>query len=469
MLFKDSAIYILSKIIPGALGFALTISLSWLLSPADYGMYGYGMAIAMMISMIGFDWLGLSFMRFYQKEANNPIFMPTVSIIFMGLCAITGVFLALFGLSGNKSFLLLIICTVGTWCYSYFELTGRITIARFQSSRYFWMNLIRNTIILLLSISAAYFYKSPLMVLGVGFVAMFATALLFWRMPLRPSAFDFVMMRRILVYGWPLFMTLSLFSLLNNFSRVILENLAGPAEVGYFTAAAMLASSTIGIIGAGIGAATYSMAVRMLDLGHRDQLPSQLERNFTLLISLLVPSAVGLSILAHPIAQLCFPHDYVDRVTALLPWMALVTVINTIRANYIDHGFQLGQRTSLLIWSIAIPAVTSIVLNILFIPYYGGLGSAYALTIAYILNAIIAIILVRRAYSMPIPLGAVMKVGAATGIMTVSLWPLRSLPVGMLGLVVMTGIMAFAGGLLIFNVLGCRKFLLCWLARRFSS
>jgi O-antigen/teichoic acid export membrane protein len=459
MPLRTSAIYIISKLIPGGLGFALTIFLSWLLNPEQYGTYGYGMAIAMMISTVGFEWLGQSFMRFYQGEGDTRTFLPTITIIFIGLCILTIIVLSSFVILSptNESIVLMMVCTIGAWCYAYFELAGRVAIARFQSGHYFWMNLIRNTLILLICVGVANVYRSPLAVLGAGFATMLVAALPFWRAPIRPSAFDMKLMWRILVYGGPLFVIMTLSALLTNFSRILLKNIAGPVELGYYTAAAMLAVNTLNTIGSGIGSATYSMAVRTLERGQREDLLHQLERNLTLLVALLLPSAVGILILAHPIAELCFPPAYVDHVAILLPWLAFGTSFCAIEANYFDQGFQLGHCTGLLVVVLTISATISIVLSVLLIPHLGGLGSAIALATSSLISMILASFLVQRAHPMPIPLGGVLRVCAATAIMAACLWPLRSQPVGHLGLVVMAGILVFVAGSLMFNVLGCRN------------
>ncbi|MBX9635874.1 MAG: oligosaccharide flippase family protein, partial [Magnetospirillum sp.] len=214
MIFKDSLIYILSKLIPSGLGFATGITLSWLLSPEDYGLYGYGMAVATMVSTIGFEWLGLSFMRFKQKHGDDPRFMPTVMMLFLGLCALSLALMSGLAATMNQDrAALLLICTLGAWGYSYFEMAGRVVIANFQSSRYFWMNLVRNLGILAASIGLATLFSSPMLVLLGGFCAMLTSGLAFWQAPLFPRRFDPVLARQLFRYGMPMMATMTLYAI----------------------------------------------------------------------------------------------------------------------------------------------------------------------------------------------------------------------------------------------------------------
>src|SRR3954471_5828194 len=85
-MLRDSAIYILSRVVPSGLGFVTGIALTWLLTPEAYGLYGLGLTIVVLVAGIFFDWHGLAFMRFFQANAENPRFMSTVVQTFVLLC-----------------------------------------------------------------------------------------------------------------------------------------------------------------------------------------------------------------------------------------------------------------------------------------------------------------------------------------------------------------------------------------------
>jgi len=52
MFLRHSAIFIASRALPGALGFATAILLTWFLPTESFGLYGIGMAVVMMANSI---------------------------------------------------------------------------------------------------------------------------------------------------------------------------------------------------------------------------------------------------------------------------------------------------------------------------------------------------------------------------------------------------------------------------------
>ncbi len=466
MPFKDSFIYILSKLFPSGLAFATGIGLSWLLSPADYGVYGYGMAVAMVIGTVGFDWLGLSYLRFKPKHGGEASFTPTVAAVFFGLCGASLLLMAIIAatMSAERA-VLLMVCTAGAWAYAYFEMAGRTAVGDFKSMRYFWMNLARNAGLLAAGLGLAWAFQSPLLVLAGGFAAMLVSGLMFWRAPVRFSSFDPALARQLFKYGMPMMATMALYSVLTNVNRLLLEGLSSTVEVGYFTAAATLAANTISVLANGVGTATYSAAVRLVERGETATLRDQMKRNAILLTGLLLPATVGFSMLAGPIAELCLSHEYELHVTAMLPWIAVGSAIQAFRSNYIDFGFQLGNRTGLQVWSYAAPAAVNVALNVALIPSLGGLGSAMAMTAAHVLALGLSVVMVRRAFHIPYPLAEMGKATGATAIMAAAIWPLMHAhgPLLLMAAVIL-GIAAFATGAVIFNLLDCRSRLAARLA-----
>jgi len=60
MFLWHSAIFIASRALPGALGFATAILLTWFLPTASFGLYGIGMAVVMMANNVLYSTLPIS-------------------------------------------------------------------------------------------------------------------------------------------------------------------------------------------------------------------------------------------------------------------------------------------------------------------------------------------------------------------------------------------------------------------------
>ena len=471
-MLRDSAIYILSRVIPAGLGFATGMALTWLLTPEIYGIYGLGLTVVVLSSGVFFDWLGLSFMRFYQANAENPIFMPTVARIFLLLCLASGLVAAaacLTGLVPQDYVPLVAISLPGCWAFAWFELSARLQVARFRPTRYFWMNLTRNLLILLLGIAAAWAWHSAYSVLAASFLSMLIAAVAFrapgWRLMSR--AYDPEIGRRLARFGWALALVCAISAGSYAIDRVLLEAMIGTDAVGFYTVAYLLAQTSLMTIGAGIGSATYSLAVRAVESGDAAEINRQLSRNSALLLALLLPAAVGVAMVSPTLAQLFVDPDYVAPVASLTAWMAFAAFFYGFRANYIDHGFQLGHSTHGLLAVMVLAAAVNLGLDIVLIPRFGVVGAAAASLCASVVSVIHGWLAAQRVMRLPIALGDTAKVLAASAVMAAFLWPFHGHG-GILVLLIEVGGGALVYGaiLLALDAMGLRNLLRQKLAQR---
>jgi O-antigen/teichoic acid export membrane protein len=435
-MLRDSAIYILSRVVPSGLGFVTGIALTWLLTPEAYGIYGLGLTIVVLVAGIFFDWHGLSFMRFFQANAENPRFMPTVAQTFVLLCLASLVLVPLvllvaveiagaFGAAQKDYRLLVAISLPGCWAYAWFELAARIQVAQFQPMQYFWMNLARNVLILGFGLAAAWAWHSAYPVLAGGFLAMFAAGLLF-RIPhlsLLPRRFDPDMARRLFAFGWAMALVRALGSASFAIDRFLLDIMIGTDAVGFYTAAYQLAQTTIITIGAGIGSATYSLAVRAVEGGDIAAVNRQLSRNSTLLLALLLPASIGAAMVSPSLAKLLVGPEYVGPVASMTAWMALAAFFFGFRANYLDHAFQLGHKTHGLLMVVTVTLIVNLVFDVVLIPRYGAVGVAIANLISGATGMFYAAWAARAVMPMPIAWRDAGKTGIAVIAMALFLWP----------------------------------------------
>ena len=102
MLIRNSALYTVAKLLPGLFGLATTAALTRLLEPHEYGLYGLALVVMTLGSIILFDWLGLSFLRFYQSRRDDPSLVPTFICMFVALAIVSAVALSVALISGSS-------------------------------------------------------------------------------------------------------------------------------------------------------------------------------------------------------------------------------------------------------------------------------------------------------------------------------------------------------------------------------
>ena len=456
MLLRDGLIYILAKLMPSLIGFVTTIGLTWILTPEAYGVYGFGLAAVALGSNILFDWHGIGFMRWYQSRGQEPGFMPTTLAIFAAACVLSSIAMGIAlasGLLHGREFVAWILLP-GTWAYAWFELAARVQVANFRPLRYLWMNLSRNLLILGSGLLVAYFSGSAEAVLAAVFASMLVAGCIYLGDGLiRPGrAVDWRLARMLVVYGAPICITTISSGLIMFGNRLLLAEWVDMRSVAYLTAAAALVQATIGVVGAGIGSATYSLAVCAVESGQPELARKQLHQNIVYLASILLPAAVGLSLVAPQLAQVLLRPEYMAAVTETTPWLAASAAMLAIRAHYVDHAFQLGNRTWLLARIMVVGALLNILLNCLLIPRSGYLGAAIAMTATAAIALGYAVSLSRRAYPLPFPVWDLARIGLATASMVAAIESVPDLHgIAGLGCKVSAGLLAYGLGMIVLH------------------
>src|SRR5664280_2261377 len=91
MLIKHSILYTIAKLVPGLLSIATTGILTHLFDPTQYGVYALVILVMTLTANIGFDWLGVSFLRFYDSTKGDPRTIATYFHIFSGLMVVSAI------------------------------------------------------------------------------------------------------------------------------------------------------------------------------------------------------------------------------------------------------------------------------------------------------------------------------------------------------------------------------------------
>jgi len=122
----------------------------------------------------------------------------------------------------------------------------------------------------------------------------------------------------------------------------------------------------------------------------------------------------------------------------VMPWIALAGLINGCMTYYVHRAFMLSGQTHKFVWALVAPVILNIGLNIALIPIYGLMGAVWATILSYSLALIIATILGRRDYPLPIPVRAAAEIICCSAIMAAAVYvlPLSGMTPGFLTLVI---------------------------------
>jgi O-antigen/teichoic acid export membrane protein len=461
MLIRNSLLYMVARLVPGIFGMATTALLTRLLDVGGYGVYGLALVIMTFISTMGFDWLGVSFLRFYDAKEGDRHTVATFVYIFTMLTALsamlTGAAWAVGLFSGAEAPIYLLGIALA-WSYSWFELVARLETASLRPLRYLIMNLGRAVLILIAAVGAAWITHSPIWTAAGTGLGMFGGAMMgsVRGHRLAPRYFDRALALRVVAFGIPLAASLTLSGLINSGTRALVQALGSAEQLGLYTAAFILVQNTLVIMAGGIASACYPLAVRAVESGDAARAQRQLLANGSLLLAVIAPACLGMALTAQGVASTLVGHNFAPVVAALTPWMAAGAFFGSMRAHFLDHAFQLGRRPGLQVWVTAAAAAIALGLSAVLIPRYGPVGGAMAVTFAMAFSCIHAVIAGRFAYPLPLPAATALRVLIACIVMALVVMGVPGKGTLAFALQVIAGVLAYGCAAFALNVIDLR-------------
>jgi O-antigen/teichoic acid export membrane protein len=423
MVIRHSIYYFLAKGLPGVINLAALMLFTRMLTPETYGQYSLVIAGVSLGYVVLYQWLQLGILRFYpQYKEKNREFLTSIFLTFL-LITIVVTLLVLFSLLFIESLDLKLLYAVGIivlWFWAFHELNLELVRIQSKPSQYAVYGFIKSIGTITLGALFIWIGLQTMGVLAGMLIALLLSsirgAFKHWPLP-NVKFFDLGIIQELLKYGLPLIATFALSFIISSSDRFIIGWILNTEAVGEYSAGYDITSHTLGIIMVIINLAAYPLVIQALESKGEVEARGQLSKNFTLLMAVSIPATVGLAVLAAPVAGVFLGESFRGTAITLIPWVAAATLLSGLKAYYFDLSFQLGKKTYIQIWSVAIAAVVNIILNMLWIPLYGVLGAAYATLGAYMAALIVSIVLGKKVFELPVPLMDLIKIILAALVM----------------------------------------------------
>jgi len=243
-------------------------------------------------------------------------------------------------------------------------------------------------------------------------------------------------------YGLPVSLSLILALVIATTDRFLLAAFLDERAVGVYHAGYSLANRTLDVMFIWLGMAGGPAMVAALERGGRAALDATAREQAAFMILLTLPAAVGLALVAHPLAEVMVGGALVEGAAKVTPWVAFGAFFSGVTTYYLHQAFTLGRRTHLLFAAMIIPAAANLALNLVLIPRFGIAGAMWSTAASYAVGAVMSWLLGRRAMPLPVPLDVIWRSGLACAVMVLAVIQIPALG-GLLEL----GLKAAVGGL----------------------
>ena len=404
--------YLPVNVVQGVVGLLTIVIFTRALSPADYGDYALAFSVMSLVHTLGFTWIEAAMARFYAAEAEAG--------------ALPGHFATLYR---SYAVLALIGIAIGGPALWFWPMAPALKLAvaaglaailarcllKLAQERRRASGDVRGAALIDMAQTAGGFAlgaglalaglrgAAPMIGLGVA-----AAVCLIWALPaelaqVAQGRFEPGRARRYAAYGVPVSLSLILALVLATTDRFVLAANLNAASVGVYHAGYSLANRTLDVMFIWLGMAGGPAAVAALERGGREALHATAHDQASMMIALTLPAAVGLALVARPLADVMVGPALREGAAAVTPWIAASAFLSGVTVYYFHTAFTLARRTPLLLAAMAAPALANLALNLILAPRFGLNGVLWSTLASYGLGALASFGLGRRVLPLPVP------------------------------------------------------------------
>ncbi len=417
--------YLPVNVVQGVVGLLTIVLFTRVLSPAQYGVYALAFSVGSLTQTILLTWTEAAMARFLAarvEDSRLPDHFATLFRLWIGAAALVPMAcLAVLLTPLNPPLKIAVVAALAsTLVNSLVKLAMERRRAAGEVSGAALLTMVQTAGGFLVGLALAFAgLGGAAPILGVGAIST-ACVLLVLPGELKRMAggkFDQALARAYATYGLPVSISLILALVLASTDRLLLGAFLDEATVGVYHAGYSLGSRTLDVVFIWLGMAGAPALISAYERGGQAALTEAAREQAGFMTLLTLPAAVGLALVARPLADLMVGEALRAGASHVTPWIAASGWLSGVTTYYLLQAFTLARRTPLLIVSMSAPALANVILNLVLIPRLGLDGALWATTLSYGVGAVAAWALGRRACPLPIPWNVLAKAGGASLVM----------------------------------------------------
>lgn len=388
-LLKSTILYLPAQFMPPFVQFVTTVVWTYLLDPATFGFVVFIISIQEIMACAGLTGWTLYMLRFrerFRDRGEDRFRAMDKRMTLLGAATqfvLTPPLLMLLGLPcdaptivATASYLVtrMVLTHYGDWARADHAI-GAYTIGQ----------VVGAVVGSLLSIVAILtFGPSSAVVLAAQAVGQaLALALLVSRTNIRfgVGTFDSELFGEVRRYAAPALIGGVIGWVAGNIIRVLVQYMDGAVALGLISVGWGLGQRIAGVLAMLLTAAAYPLAVKHLEAGDRKGALAQVSFNGLLLFGVLLPAAVGATLLSEPIVTLLIAEKFRATTIVILPIALCAASLRFLRLHTCEQTLLLLERTNVTMYITMIESTLNVTLCALGLYLYGYYGAAAGMLI----------------------------------------------------------------------------------------
>ncbi|VEF49595.1 polysaccharide biosynthesis protein [Bacillus freudenreichii] len=426
---KDSIKYMPSKVIEGIMGILVIVFYTRLFPPSEYGLFSLIVGMVGVITTITVGWLNHSLLRYYEENKNNNKFFTTLTCIWL-IINITVVFLYLivnifssfselqplnyylipFFVLGNSWILLSTLLRAARKAGLYSLLLSFVQIMKFLLVVFLVKMFNIGVLSIILSTIICEF-----MVVIISIKKMNLGKRIYWSL-------DHVskpLIKKFFNYGFPLIGVALVTWILSISDRYVIAFFKGTGESGIYTVGYSLVSQPLNLIISSIMLSAFPIIINTWNKHGKRETENFINKIMHYYLIIMIPAVFGIFMLREEIFKSLADKDYFLG-NEILPWISLGFLFLGL-TQYVNKILELKQKTISLFNIIAIVAVINLILNLIFVPYFGMLAAAITTMVSYMIYFFISLFLTKKMFSLKFGIASISRIIIASFIMCIAI------------------------------------------------
>lgn len=461
--------YLPVQVCQAVIGFGGVAVFTRLMSAEDYGVLSLVLAVLAFAHIVTFTWLQASLARFHARASVRGRLrdhLKTAYAIYFALAALIALSIGL----------ALIFVPMGPSIQNALVFGGALFLLRGLLQVGLESRKAAGEVGAYSALQSAYLLAG--FALGIGLLlgtelgaasvlagsVMAAAIVLVFDLPVMASRARAgrVQSARVIVYarfGAAVSASLVFESLLSVGDRFLIAGFLGNGALGTYAAGYGLGDRLLDIVFIWFGMAVWPLTVKAFEREGEGAARRVAGQAASLMGLISFPAAIGLVLIAQPLAGFMLGESVREGAATIIPWIAVAGLLNGMMTYYFHEAFTLKRRSGVMAGLMAVAAVLNIALNLVLIPRLGILGAAYSTVLAYALALIVSALVGRRFFDLPLPWMDWAKAALATGVMALGVLAIPNTQSAGLDLIthVLVGAGIYGGLALALNIAGCRS------------
>jgi len=405
MLIGQASINLSANILSALLGLLSVFIFTRLFSPHDYGVYLLGVGFASVISVFLAGWFRNLILSGHARNDGTDVRGLVMSGYLIACLAAPAAYGLgrLVGLDAPAALAAVALAVA----IGLFELTQDLVRARLMAVTVMKATLVRAGAALCLGVAVALLGRTGVLLLASSTLAYLLAILVQSRAAWRGTIFRFDRSGLLAVarQGLPLTLSLTLLAISSVTDRFMIANLVGAADAGRYIAGLDLVRQTLMMPAMSAAAAFFPLAVQIHAHQGHAAVRSHLSECVELLLSITLPACLGFAIIAPHVANVILGVEFREMAAQTMPIVAIAVIFQILTQQYLHASFLLSGRNSFYLINTASIIVANVILSYVFVSLHGTIGAAWARLGADVLGFASALVLSRRAFPVPLPLG----------------------------------------------------------------